>query len=489
MKPYRVIHLAIAAFTLATVGSSEARVEWPFEEGDAYSRVVCRVSDDTEGAYKEQLVLEADEEGFGPRIKCGLVSYEIVRENGLRTERRITDFDPLRWETWSEGLWRRRYFVLPEVCFEASDTWRCRKLLHEKGNWFELDLPGVCPYRVKIGASPIVTTFVTNQTQAPLEPPGTMILPSGEATSNPFAFHPDLGVDGAYYRDLAVIDVVCGQKMRESRCGDGILDPGEICDDGNRIDDDGCTNDCQIRIVPPFCGDGVLQPAAGETCEIGSVVAPIQGGLADRACRDTCSYCGDGVLQVGEECDDGNDDDEDACSNDCTTPEYRRCRMFRDPSFSRDQAGNPRLKANGRLDFVDVSVAGPTDDPVLDLANEYIAILASTPEEGVVFYREFPPGTMRPYRDGGNDGYESGKGTKDEFKLKINADYTRFNLELPAGAALDDLLTKVEAGQVDQRHVTFQIRFEQGRLICGDATTWKCKSTSKPRGSCRGKLE
>jgi cysteine-rich repeat protein len=28
------------------------------------------------------------------------------------------------------------------------------------------------------------------------------------------------------------------------RCGDGILDGGETCDDGNNVDGDGCNADC-----------------------------------------------------------------------------------------------------------------------------------------------------------------------------------------------------------------------------------------------------
>src|SRR5690606_3094594 len=38
-------------------------------------------------------------------------------------------------------------------------------------------------------------------------------------------------------------------------CGDGHLDPGEACDDGNRVDDDACTNACAL----PRCGDGIVQ--------------------------------------------------------------------------------------------------------------------------------------------------------------------------------------------------------------------------------------
>jgi cysteine-rich repeat protein len=53
-----------------------------------------------------------------------------------------------------------------------------------------------------------------------------------------------------------------------ARCGDGWVDTGapgggEACDDGNRVDDDGCTNSCAL----PVCGDGIVQ--AGEACDGG----------------------------------------------------------------------------------------------------------------------------------------------------------------------------------------------------------------------------
>ncbi|MCA9687107.1 MAG: hypothetical protein KC457_33385, partial [Myxococcales bacterium] len=34
-------------------------------------------------------------------------------------------------------------------------------------------------------------------------------------------------------------------------CGDGNVDPGEDCDDGNDVDGDACTNDC----IAAACGD------------------------------------------------------------------------------------------------------------------------------------------------------------------------------------------------------------------------------------------
>jgi cysteine-rich repeat protein len=44
------------------------------------------------------------------------------------------------------------------------------------------------------------------------------------------------------------------------RCGDGIVDPGEQCDDGNNIDTDDCRNDCTLQ---PCC---VIDPLAADRC-------------------------------------------------------------------------------------------------------------------------------------------------------------------------------------------------------------------------------
>ncbi len=57
-------------------------------------------------------------------------------------------------------------------------------------------------------------------------------------------------------------------------CGDGIIDAGEQCDDGNNTDGDGCTSSCT-------------------------------------------TICGDKVVAGSEQCDDGNTVDNDACTNTC----------------------------------------------------------------------------------------------------------------------------------------------------------------------------
>ncbi len=92
-----------------------------------------------------------------------------------------------------------------------------------------------------------------------------------------------------------------------SACGNGNLDEGEECDDGNAVAGDGCTSDC--RIVR--CGDGIRDDP--EPCDDGN-------GVNTDACTTTChlAACGDGFVQQGvEQCDDGNQDNGDSCLNAC----------------------------------------------------------------------------------------------------------------------------------------------------------------------------
>jgi cysteine-rich repeat protein len=84
----------------------------------------------------------------------------------------------------------------------------------------------------------------------------------------------------------------------DATCGDGVVEAPEQCDDGNVFDDDGCSNtcmssggglcgngvidddedcdddgqntaNCNADCTSPFCGDGIVNQAAGETCEPG----------------------------------------------------------------------------------------------------------------------------------------------------------------------------------------------------------------------------
>ncbi len=102
-------------------------------------------------------------------------------------------------------------------------------------------------------------------------------------------------------------------------CGNGIKDTplGEQCDDGNLADGDDCQHDCLL----PRCGDGVVDVALAEACDDGAA----NGDLADAACRTDCQprRCGDGIadLLAGEICDDRNQGAGDGCTPDCLSDE------------------------------------------------------------------------------------------------------------------------------------------------------------------------
>ena len=161
-------------------------------------------------------------------------------------------------------------------------------------------------------------------------------------------------------------------KPAKPNCGNGTIDNGEACDDGNTADNDGCSADCSTiepqytcpdaggPCIPAdcgnnvvdeneecdagdfnldgfygafeglcgknckpvhFCGDGLLDDIDrenGEECDGGSNPATDTRDGCTYECKRV-NYCGDGIIQKdeGEECDDGNDADNDGCSASC----------------------------------------------------------------------------------------------------------------------------------------------------------------------------
>jgi cysteine-rich repeat protein len=104
-------------------------------------------------------------------------------------------------------------------------------------------------------------------------------------------------------------------------CGDGFVQEGEACDDGNDDNTDSCVSDVdtgQICVLA-ICGDGVV--GAGEECDDAN-----NDDTDD--CISSCSLasCGDGNIQTGVElCDDGNDDSNDGCSSVCSVEANSTC--------------------------------------------------------------------------------------------------------------------------------------------------------------------
>lgn len=135
-----------------------------------------------------------------------------------------------------------------------------------------------------------------------------------------------------------------------AHCGDGTIDPGENCDDGNQISGDGCTSDCCIESWDPICyptypcrcGDGILQ-RADEACDDGNHDAG--DGCYRCKIEPPREHCPNGVLDEGEECDDGNLVDDDACDNFC----------YRNPCIVLIVCGNGVLEAGEACDDGNVS--------------------------------------------------------------------------------------------------------------------------------------
>lgn len=131
-------------------------------------------------------------------------------------------------------------------------------------------------------------------------------------------------------------------------CGNGLLEVGEFCDDGNTLDSDGCYADClsqdpsydcsvagQLCVLAIVCGNGNLETT--EFCDEGE-------GNKTEGCSSDCKsvtngwscsrpgkpcvelpVCGDGVRSKGEQCDDDNLNDGDGCSAVCALEDGYFC--------------------------------------------------------------------------------------------------------------------------------------------------------------------
>jgi cysteine-rich repeat protein len=111
----------------------------------------------------------------------------------------------------------------------------------------------------------------------------------------------------------------CSSTCKLEACGDGIKQTNEQCDDGNNVNTDACHNNCTLNI----CGDGVLNSGV-EACDDGNNV---NGDGCEANC--TLPRCGNGILDQGEQCDDGNQVNGDGCSTNCT-PDREICTDFVD---------------------------------------------------------------------------------------------------------------------------------------------------------------
>jgi cysteine-rich repeat protein len=122
-----------------------------------------------------------------------------------------------------------------------------------------------------------------------------------------------LGVKTFSATGTAVSDRL-GLKCRPSTCGDGVIQTShENCDDGNRLNGDGCNQACKIELVPPPTPT-LAVPTATATSSPTQTPAgpPTATATATNTPTVTATFvtgpgvCGNGVVEIPEEeCDDG----------------------------------------------------------------------------------------------------------------------------------------------------------------------------------------
>lgn len=97
-------------------------------------------------------------------------------------------------------------------------------------------------------------------------------------------------------------------------CGDGALNAGEACDDGNLINHDGCSSTCTEEGA--CCKIDGTCISNRTTVECSTAGGNYQGD--NSVCVvGLCPACGDGIIEAPEQCDDGNTLPGDGCDGNC----------------------------------------------------------------------------------------------------------------------------------------------------------------------------
>lgn len=141
--------------------------------------------------------------------------------------------------------------------------------------------------------------------------------------------------EGLYGRGLA------------ARCGNGTVEGSEECDDGNLVNDDGCSFRCAWEVWnAQHCGNGICEVneddcPGRDICRVDSKTGALTCRDCNLVCIQDCCVvgplgvscipapihtirCGDAVIEAMELCDDGNTVNGDGC-NDFCMPETAVC--------------------------------------------------------------------------------------------------------------------------------------------------------------------
>jgi hypothetical protein len=171
----------------------------------------------------------------------------------------------------------------------------------------------------------------------------------------------------------------CVACTSDSDCDDGVACNGaETCNLGTAM--------CVPPVACPICGNGIVEPLGGETCDPPGSAQPPNGNN----CQPSCTFCGDGITQAPESCDDGNSDEcdpihpqkpvfGDSCNNNCAGL------ICKDPSTIKLTSGLDVFKAHG--------VLVPIDAGLIDFNGNVVAVGLRT-AQGTIFEATVPAGAI-----------------------------------------------------------------------------------------------
>jgi fibro-slime domain-containing protein len=229
-------------------------------------------------------------------------------------------------------------------------------------------------------------------------------------------------------------------------CGDGAITGGEQCDDANTTGGDGCSSTCQVeggascprttagapapgKCSVSVCGTGMMEGSEG--CDCGTDPTKLPTGCSGpnglfngdgSGCSKTCTKepicrgtagmgsthacataCGNGNVETGEECDDGNRIGGDGCSTACKleagfmcdtkmVPDTQKCTQpgntgdclvlpvkYRDFKSEHESGGHPDFFYYGATLATPVTVASSSHGTGFSFAKRYCVPNSSGP--------------------------------------------------------------------------------------------------------------
>jgi cysteine-rich repeat protein len=205
-------------------------------------------------------------------------------------------------------------------------------LLMVSGCCFEMPgKPGKCiPLSSGGGADGDTTTASASTTNTPSTASETMTISTAPTESTEGSMSASMSATGTVTDGTGPGSTdsseSTGSTTSAELCGNGTIDPGEVCDQGDNLGGyNGCKSDCLG--YDQFCGDNTLDPVEG--CDDGN---DIDTDTCIKTCTDandvtsctcTAAVCGDGKVQADMEvCDDGNQIGNDGCPEMCQAKRY-----------------------------------------------------------------------------------------------------------------------------------------------------------------------